>query len=494
MIHFPESFDRVEQARMRLAFNEVFFMQYYLALTRQSIRKNSQRPSRPADISRVKVYTESLGFTLTADQVNSIDEIIRDLGAPFPMNRMLQGDVGSGKTVVAIATSLYCISCGEQVAIMAPTEILAAQHYATAIKTLPQEISCRLLTGSMKQKEKDTIINESADGRCKLLIGTHSLIQESVTFRNLGYIVIDEQHRFGVEQRAALRRKGDNPDLLVMTATPIPRSLSLTVYGDLDISSIRLKPPGREPVRTFAFPESRLGGVYNSMRRYIEQGRQIYYVLPLIEESEKSDLKSAVETFNMLKSTVFPDRRLELMHSRLKQKEKNEVMAGFRSGEVDILVTTSVIEVGVDVPNASVIIIHHAERFGLAQLHQLRGRVGRGSHQSFCVLIYPDHVAGDSLERIKIMTETDDGFIIAERDLHMRGDGQLIGTRQHGATDFEFMNPGSDMDIILAARSEAVKIAETVSDPDMELLHSGKSSGMPSLQEMRTGRVLAILS
>ena len=493
-IHFPESFKHAENARRRLAFNEIFCLQYYLSLARNINRKNPVRDNLKRSRTLTDRYINSLAFTLTAGQKAALDEIISDMSLPFPMNRMLQGDVGSGKTVVAVAASLFCIEAGQQAAIMAPTEILATQHYDAAKKTLPPDISCRLITGSTKQSEKKVILNEISDGRCSLVFGTHSLIQENVAFKNPGFIAIDEQHRFGVGQRAALRNKGGSTDLLVMTATPIPRSLSLTVYGDLDISCIREKPAGRQPVKTFAFPESRMQGVYNSMRKYIEMGRQIYYVLPLIEESEKVDLKSAIEVYNHLKENIFTDCKVALIHGRLKQNEKDDVMKSFRAGETDILITTTVIEVGVDVPNASVIIIHHAERFGLAQLHQLRGRVGRGSHQSFCVLIHPDEISSGSLERIKIMTETDDGFVIAEKDLQIRGDGQLTGTRQHGHSGFEFMDPATDMDIILNARREAAAITEDISDPETVLNNSGEGPGNNSLKHLRVKGILSMLS
>lgn len=493
-IHFPESAAHAEEARRRLAFNEIFFIQYYLSLRRMTARKNFSRKSGVRSVALAESFIKNLPFALTADQAKAFDEIINDMRQPFPMNRMLQGDVGSGKTVVAIAASLVCIESGQQAAIMAPTEILAVQHYNTAIKTLPQQVTCGLLTGSTKQSGRNEILNQVKSGACSLLFGTHSLIQEQVNFKDLGLIVIDEQHRFGVQQRATLRSKGSITDLLVMTATPIPRSLSLTIYGDLDISSIKEKPAGRQPVKTLAFPESRLQGVYNSIRRYIDQGCQVYYVLPLIEESEKLDLKSAIETYNHLKKNVFPDRTVLLMHGRLKQNEKDTVMESFRSGAADILVTTTVIEVGVDIPNASVIIIHHAERFGLAQLHQLRGRVGRGEHQSFCVLVHPDNIAENSMERIKTMTETEDGFIIAEKDLQLRGDGQITGTRQHGHSVFEFMDPGTDMELILAARREAALVTERITDPELEILEPGRSWGLHGPGELRTGHILAMLS
>lgn len=493
-IHFPESAAHAEEARRRLAFNEIFFLQYYLSLRKMAARKNFSRTSGVRSLALAESFIKNLPFALTADQAKAFDEILNDLRQPFPMNRMLQGDVGSGKTVVAIAASLVCIESGQQAAIMAPTEILALQHYNTAIKTLPEHVTCGLITGSTKQSVRDEILEQVKSGACSLLFGTHSLIQENVNFKALGLIVIDEQHRFGVQQRATLRSKGNVTDLLVMTATPIPRSLSLTIYGDLDISSIKEKPAGRQPVKTFAFPESRLNGVYNSMRRYIEQGRQVYYVLPLIEESEKSDLKSAIEIYDHLKKNIFPDRTVLLMHGKLRQNEKNAVMESFRSGAADILVTTTVIEVGVDIPNASVIIIHHAERFGLAQLHQLRGRVGRGEHQSFCVLVHPDNISENSMERIKTMTETDDGFIIAEKDLQLRGDGQLTGTRQHGHSGFEFMDPGTDMELILTARREAALMTERITDPEFEMLEPGRSWGLHGPGELRTGHILAMLS
>lgn len=493
-IHFPDSFENAEQARTRLAFNEIFYLQYYLALTRKKVKMNSSRGLREKRTSMLKRYISGLEFSLTGDQEKVIDEIISDLTAEYPMNRMLQGDVGSGKTVVAIATALLCIESGDQAAIMAPTEILASQHYATAISTLPEEVKCRLITGSTPGNEKKVIMEDIKKGDCSLIIGTHSLIQDNVEFSRLGYIVIDEQHRFGVEQRAALRSKGIHPDLLVMTATPIPRSLSLTLYGDLDISCIKQKPAGRLPVNTFTFPESRLSGVYNSMRKYIEQGRQIYYVLPLIEESEKTDLKSAKEIFSHLADNIFPDKKILLMHGRLKQKEKDEIMRSFRNCEASILVTTTVIEVGVDVPNASVIIIHHSERFGLAQLHQLRGRVGRGAYQSFCVLIHSDSISAEAKERLEIMTGTDDGFLIAEKDLQMRGDGQLVGTRQHGDSGFEFMEPGRDIELITAARNDAIEMAGHITDPGNEILQISRSSGKSILRNIRTTRILSILS
>ena len=342
----------------------------------------------------------------------------------------------------------------------------------------------------MTKKDKESVYESILTGNIDILIGTHSLIQSELKFRDLAYIIIDEQHRFGVEQRAKLRGKGKNTDLLVMTATPIPRSLSMTLYADMDLSSIRGRPFNREAVETLAFPESRLKGVYNSMARYINQGRQIFYVLPLIEESEKADLKSAEETFNLLNEEIFPDYKVALIHGRLSQKDKDSIMNSFREGEIDILVSTTVIEVGIDIPNANVIIIHHAERFGLAQIHPLRGRVGRGEHKSFCILIYPDNTGMEARERIKILTENSDGFAISELDLKMRGSGQLVGTRQHGLSDFEFTDLSRDIDIIINAKKEAEAILDSHSENSLR-----KKEHLSELTKgIRSKRILSILS
>jgi ATP-dependent DNA helicase RecG len=377
---------------------------------------------------------------------------------------------------------------------MVPTEILARQHYETSLKILPENIRTVLITGSMTQKEKKAVYEKISNGNADLVIGTHALIQSAVNFKQLGYIIIDEQHRFGVEQRGKLRVKGETPDLLVMTATPIPRSLSMTLYGDLDVSYIREKPADRLPVKTLAFPELRLGGVYNSMRNYVKQGRQIFYVLPIIEESEKIDLKSAVKTYNHLKNEIFTDMSVALLHGKIPQNEKDEIMLQFRNGEINILVSTTVIEVGIDIPNANVMVIEHSERFGLSQLHQLRGRVGRGEHQSFCILVHPEKISGDAEERIRILTESDDGFIISEKDLQLRGSGQLIGTRQHGFTDFEFTNPGTDLDIIINARREAEIAVSEIPDIEEELNNIRHNRFNKQLKGLRHKRILSLLS
>jgi len=349
------------------------------------------------------------------------------------------------------------------------------------------------LNSEKPSKEKKEILESLNSGEINLIIGTHALLQSNVVFKNLGYIIIDEQHRFGVEQRAKLRLKGENTDLLIMTATPIPRSLSMTLYGDMDVTIIKEKPGNRQEITTLAFPDSRLPAVYNSLRKYIDQGRQIYYILPLIEESEKIDLKSAIETFYHLSSKVFPDKRVAILHGKMSQKEKDEIMEAFREGFIDLLVSTTVVEVGVDVANANVMVIEHAERFGLAQLHQLRGRVGRGEHKSFCVLIHKENLSEDAAQRIKIMTETSDGFIISEKDLLLRGSGELIGTRQHGFFEFEFTDPSKDINLIIAARDEARLFVQTLDITD-EFSFKDFFASNKIIKNLRAKRLFQILA
>ncbi len=492
-IHFPDSMEHAERSRIRLSFNEIFFYQYYILLVKKANMKETFN-DRTTAVDVIEPFLKTLDFTLTNDQLTALNEIKNDLCSPYPMNRLLQGDVGSGKTVVSFATALISINRGEQAALMVPTEILSQQHYETALKLLPAYVKTILITGSMTQKEKNIACEMVSSGEVNFIIGTHSLIQSGIVFANLGYIIIDEQHRFGVEQRGKLRVKGKSPDLLIMTATPIPRSLSMTLYGDLDVSYIREKPSSRLPVKTMAFPDSRLKGVYNSMRNYMAQGRQIFYVLPIIEESEKTDLKSAVETFNLLKDEIFPGIPVALLHGKMPQAEKDPVMNSFRDGNIKILVSTTVIEVGIDIPNASIMVIEHCERFGLSQLHQLRGRVGRGEHQSFCILVHPEGISGDACERIKIMTETDDGFLISEKDLQLRGSGELTGTRQHGFSDFEFTNLATDTDLIINAREEAVKIVSEIPDAEDELENIRNRRFSRQFKGLRHKKILSLLS
>jgi len=493
-IHFPETFEHTENARKRLAFNEIFFLLFYISLSKAYIRQNFTGISDRYSDGLCRNFIKSLPFALTEGQKNAIEEIIADMSAPFPMNRLLQGDVGSGKTVVALATAMLPVSADRQTAFMAPTEILAKQHFETIKKLLPSGIKSVLLTGSSSNIERNEILSGLADGSIKLITGTHALIQSDIRFKDLAYIIIDEQHRFGVKQRAMLREKGEKADLLIMSATPIPRSLSMTVFGDLDISSIKTMPSSRKAVKTLAFPESKIGGVYNSMEKYIKQGRQIFYVLPLIDDSDKIDLKSATTVYTKLAKNIFSHRRVALLHGRLKQNEKDQVMDAFASGNIDILISTTVIEVGIDIPNASVIIIEHPERFGLSQLHQLRGRVGRGEYESFCVFVYDDGISAESKKRIEIMLSTNDGFVIAEEDLKLRGSGEITGIRQHGYSEFEFANLSSDIDIITAARDEAAAEVEKISNISEALENCLKGSSGDLVNGIRKKRAIEILS
>ena len=372
------------------------------------------------------------------------------------MNRLLQGDVGSGKTIVAFMAMYAAVENGYQAVLMAPTEILADQHARNAERIFKEtSYKVGLLKGSMRAAEKRKAQEAIASGEVQIAIGTHAVIQDAVKFENLGLAVIDEQHRFGVLQRSAIRALGYNPDILVMTATPIPRSLAMTVYGDLDVSVIDELPPGRTPVKTVVVGEDRRDGVYKGMVREIEQGRQVYVVYPLIEESEKTDLKAATKMFEEIRDKIFPQYQVGLLHGKVKAADKDEIMRRFVSGELNILVSTTVIEVGVDVPNASLMVIEHAERFGLSQLHQLRGRVGRGAEQSFCVLLTGDKKTAVAKERLGIMEETNDGFRIAEKDLEIRGQGEILGTRQSGIQSFKIANIIRDLEILDEARRSA---------------------------------------
>ncbi len=462
-IHFPAEdapLDEYEQARSpahrRLIFEEFFWTSFALALRR------SEREAEPkgavieiTDRMRERIFS-ILPFKLTTAQERAVRRIFDDMQSNVPMNRLLQGDVGSGKTVVAVLAMLAAMENGYQTALMVPTEILAEQH-ARNIKRLLAATPYRveLLIGSLRASEKRRLHADLAAGEVHCCSGTHALIQEAVRFHKLGLVVIDEQHRFGVLQRAALRERGYNPDVLVMTATPIPRSLAMTVYGDLDVSVIDELPPGRTPVKTVVIGEDKRAGVYRGIEREVRKGRQVYVVYPLIEESEKMDLKAATRMYEHLRDEVFPHFTVGLLHGKMKSAEKEEVMRRFVAGETQILVSTTVIEVGVDVPNASVMIIEHAERFGLSQLHQLRGRVGRGAEQSFCVLIASDKQTSVARERLGIMEESSDGFRIAEKDLEIRGPGEILGTRQSGLPMFRLASLVRDLRLLEEARREA---------------------------------------
>jgi ATP-dependent DNA helicase RecG len=398
-----------------------------------------------------------LPFRLTPGQKDALREIVADMQRPEPMNRLLQGDVGAGKTIVALLAALVAMENGLQVAFMAPTEILADQHYLTIRRLLDQSrFRIARLTGSATSAKRRETLAELASGSIHLVVGTHALVEEAVTFHALGLVVIDEQHRFGVVQRATLRAKGLQPDVLVMTATPIPRTLALTAFGDLDVSVIRDLLPGRQRIITAARPESRRDEVYGLVRREVEQGRQAYVIYPLVEESSRVELRAATAMADHLQAEVFPEFRVALLHGRLKADEKDRVMAAFARGDVHVLVSTTVVEVGVDVPNATVMVVEHAERFGLSQLHQLRGRVGRGDHSSTCVLLYQHPISEAGRARLDALVETTDGFVIAERDLALRGPGDFFGTRQSGLPTLRVGDLLRDHALMEEARRDAV--------------------------------------
>lgn len=458
-IHFPDNFEQLQQARRRLKFDELFFMQLLLAFRKQRVMHLPKAMTVPAVGECVRELINKLPFKLTDAQRKVLREIYADLKKPHPMYRLLQGDVGSGKTIVALVTMLIAIENGYQTALMAPTEILAEQHYLTFRQLIEgMNIDVRLLIGGQSKSERTAILHAIETGECDIVVGTHAIIQEGVNFHRLGLVVIDEQHRFGVEQRALLTEKGMNPEVLVMTATPIPRTLSLTLYGDLDISIIDEMPAGRMPVKTYWRYEDKRHDIYAFVKSKIDQGQQAYIVFPLIEESEKLDLKAAIDSYEQMSRGIFAGYRVALLHGRMKSAEKDAVMTAFKNGEIHILVATTVIEVGVDVPTATIMVIENAERFGLTQLHQLRGRVGRGAEQSYCILIARQGLTDEALKRLQTMTETNDGFKIAEVDLQLRGPGELFGTRQHGMPELKIADPLSDRELLLKARTEAFEM------------------------------------
>lgn len=462
-IHFPPENSRIAEyeaarsrAHLRLIFEEFFWVSFALQLKRGERAKEPKGAIIELSDEIKKRVNSILPFTLTGAQSRVTERIFADMISDAPMNRLVQGDVGSGKTIVAILAMLAAMENGYQTALMAPTEILAEQHARNAKKLLDKmNYRSELLIGSLKASAKKKVQTDLAAGEIHAIIGTHALIQENVNFEKLGLIVVDEQHRFGVLQRAELRSRGYNPDVLVMTATPIPRSLAMTVYGDLDVSVIDELPPGRTPIKTVVVGEDQRAGVYKGIEREINLGRQVYIVYPLVEESEKMDLKAATAMFEELRDKVFPQYKIGLLHGKMKPAEKEAVMQLFLANDLQILISTTVIEVGVDVPNASLMIIEHAERFGLSQLHQLRGRVGRGAEQSYCVLLTTDKKTAIAKERLGIMEETTDGFRIAEKDLELRGQGEILGTRQSGVQTFKVGNIIRDLEILETARKEA---------------------------------------
>jgi ATP-dependent DNA helicase RecG len=460
----------ISPAHKRLIFEELFQLQVGICMVRaHRVRQTKDRRMQLGETVRAAIK-KVLPFHPTDAQKMSLKEIAEDMCSPHPMSRLLQGDVGSGKTIVAAQAAMIAVENGFQVAIMAPTEILAEQHYFYFRRLLePVGYTIDLLKGSLRAKEKLQAHERLLKGETQIAIGTHALVQESVGFKNLALAVIDEQHRFGVVQRNLLREKGNHPDMLVMTATPIPRSLALTFYGDLDVSVINQMPPGRKPIRTLWYEEKNRGKAFDAIRETVAAGHQVYVVYPLVEESEKSDLRAATEMAEYLRQEVFPDFRVGLLHGRMKSAEKEETMQSFAGGAVQILVATTVIEVGVDVANATLMVIEHAERFGLAQLHQLRGRVGRGSAPSVCILNANIRNSPEARRRLEIMCETNDGFRIAEVDLELRGPGEMIGTRQSGIPAFKYANLIRDRKALEIARTEANHFLEILrSRPDDE--------------------------
>ncbi|OEU62358.1 MAG: ATP-dependent DNA helicase RecG [Desulfuromonadales bacterium C00003094] len=467
LAHWPTNETLSEQletgtdlARRSLVFDEFFFLELGLALRRKGIALEEGFSFTVAH-QYTAPLAKMLPYRLTDAQRRVLNEIKQDMMAPRPMNRLLQGDVGSGKTIVALMSALIAIENHTQVAVVAPTEILAEQHFSQFQPWLEQlGLKAVYLSGSTTAKDKKSVLQQISAGEVDMLVGTHAVLQQGVDFHKLGLGIIDEQHRFGVRQRAALRKKGHHPDLLVMTATPIPRSLALTVYGDLSLSVIDELPPGRRPIKTRVLSDRDRPKAYQQIHAELSRGQQAYIVYPLVEETEKSDLLAASESFDYLRQEVFPDFQLGLLHGRLKSEEKEQMMRAFKAGDIQLLIATTVIEVGIDVPNASVMMIEHAERFGLAQLHQLRGRVGRGAAASCCLLMCSQRCTEDGKQRLAVMAESNDGFRIAEADLAIRGPGEVLGTRQSGLPDFRVANLLRDGRILEEARQEAFRLVE----------------------------------
>jgi ATP-dependent DNA helicase RecG len=471
-VHFPpegESIDALNLQRSaghrRIIFDEFFFLELGMALKKRGVALETGISFRTEGFLSQKLLNQ-LDFKLTRAQERVWAEIKSDLEKPHPMNRLIQGDVGSGKTVVAVLTCLYVIECGYQAAIMAPTEVLAEQHFLNLHQWLkPLGVKVGLLTSSVKSSEREELHQRVRTGDFQLVVGTHAVIQEAVEFNRLGLAIVDEQHKFGVVQRGLLKKKGESPDVLVMTATPIPRTLAMTIYGDLDVSLIDEMPPGRVPVETRVFPEPARAKVYRIVEEEVRKGRQAFIVYPLVEESEKLDLMDATRMAEHLQKEIFPEFRVGLLHGRMKSDEKEAIMMEVKEGRIHILVATTVIEVGVDIPNASVMVVEHAERFGLSQLHQLRGRIGRGRYPSKCILLAQYRSSEEARVRLRAMEKTTDGFKIAEEDLALRGPGEFFGIRQSGLPDLRVAHLIRDTPILIEARKEAFRLVED--DPEL---------------------------
>lgn len=470
-IHFPNCMEDIPMAKYRLAFEELLGMQLALLSLKNQYTKDQEGIAFPKEVKMSDVIN-NLPFHLTRAQIKVLEEIDQDMESPKSMNRLLQGDVGSGKTVVSIVAAYKAVKSGYQAAIMAPTAILASQHLESFQGILGEYgIRCELLIGSVSKKKKEEMLERLKQGEIDILIGTHALLEENVIFQNLGLVVTDEQHRFGVRQRSTIASKGNHPDVLVMTATPIPRTLALILYGDLDISIIDELPPNRKKIETYAVTPALEERLNIFVKKQIDEGRQAYIVCPLVEENEEIAAKSVIELAEKYQKEVFSEYRVEYIHGKMRPKEKDQIMQEFKEGKIQILVSTTVIEVGVNVPNASMMLIQNAERFGLAQLHQLRGRVGRGEYQSYCVLKY-ESKSQVVKERMKIMQQTNDGFVIAEKDLELRGSGEFFGTRQHGLPEFKIANLFEDLPILKKVQGIAAKIERE--DPKLALPENAK--------------------
>ena len=458
-IHFPDSFQKYNEARKRLVFEELLIMQLALLTFKSNYNKDKEGIAFSKD-AKMSDIIEKLPYKLTSAQTRVLEEIDKDMESNKSMNRLLQGDVGSGKTAVAMVACYKAVTSGYQAAVLVPTAILARQHYENFKKMLNEfNVKCELLVSGTTKKQKEAILEKLKNNEIDIIIGTHTLLEDNVEFSKLGLVVTDEQHRFGVRQRGIINSKGENPDVLVMSATPIPRTLALILYGDLDISIIDELPPNRQKIDTFAVTPSKEERVNNFIKRQIEEGRQAYIVCPLVEESDEINAKSVMEIAEKYKNETFKEYNVEYLHGKMNKKEKDTIMDKFKNGDIDILISTTVIEVGVDVPNSTIMVIENAERFGLATLHQLRGRVGRGKFKSYCILKYKGS-GENTRERMKIMVETNDGFKISEKDLELRGSGEFFGTKQHGIPEFKIANLFQDVEMLKSIQSLAIKIIQ----------------------------------